>query len=304
MVQNSNKIVEVKQVKFLSSDVNCSGDLYLPQNKELLPIIIMAHGLGGTRNMRLPAYAERFSAAGYACLLFDYRSFGDSEGSPRQIININNQLEDWISAVNYVRELEKIDPSKVILWGSSFSGGHVLSIASEDKNIVAVIAQGLFTDGIASSLSTEPLVSIKLGTLGVIDRLGSLLGAKPIMIPVVGRAGETALMTAPDAYDGYFSLIPEGANVINLAAARVALDILSYQPGKKVIKIKAPVLFQVCNKDSVAPAKQTLKYARKTSNKEIKQYDYGHFEIYTGGAFENLVSDQLEFLSCVAPISS
>ena len=50
------------------------------------PMPVMAHGLGGVRQMRLDAFAERFSSAGYRCLVFDYRHFGASAGEPRQLL--------------------------------------------------------------------------------------------------------------------------------------------------------------------------------------------------------------------------
>lgn len=49
-------------------------------------MLVMAHGLGGVRQMRLDAFAERFSSAGYRCLVFDYRHFGASAGEPRQLL--------------------------------------------------------------------------------------------------------------------------------------------------------------------------------------------------------------------------
>lgn len=301
MIKKTNHLLTSKPVQFLSANLRCSADFYRPLGAGPFPVVVMAHGLGGTRNMRLPAFAERFAAAGYACLVFDYRHFGDSEGKPRQLININRQLEDWKSAIAYARGLGDVDPSKVILWGSSFSGGHVLSIAAEDTKVAAVIAQGLFTDGLASSLAMSPLISAKLSAMALLDRMGSLFGAKPIMVPVAGRPGETAFMTAPDAYDGYFNLVPPGVSVNNFAPARFAFDIIRYYPGHKTPKIQAPVLFQVCNTDSVAPAKPTLRHAERTPRKEIKRYDYGHFDIYLGAPFENVVSDQLDFLRRTVP---
>jgi len=302
MKTSTNDLVAPLAKQFTSGGINCRADFFRPLGAGPFPVIVMAHGLGGTRNMRLPAYAERFAAAGYACLLFDYRHFGDSEGEPRQLIDIKRQLEDWKSAVRYARGLGDVDPERVVLWGSSFSGGHVLSIAAEDHRVATVIAQGLFTDGLASSLAVDPKVSIKLTFLALADRIGSLFGAKPILVPVAGRPGETALMTAPDGYDGYYSLVPKGATINNAAAVRIALDLIRYFPGRKTHKIQAPVLYQICNSDSVAPAKKTLSHAQRTPRKEIKRYDYGHFDIYTGEAFEDVVTEQLNFLKRNVPL--
>lgn len=296
MNRKSSHPLEPSEVRFPSGNANCSADFYRPLGAGPFPVIVMAHGLGGTRVMRLPAYAQRFVAAGYACLLFDYRHFGDSDGEPRQMLDIGKQLQDWKSAVAFARSLPDVDAAKTILWGTSFSGGHVLSIAAQDPQIAAVIAQGLFSDGLASSLAMEPLVSLKLSALALCDRLGALFGANPLMVPVAGRPGQTALMTAPDAYDGYLNLMPPGSTVNNTAAARFAFDIIRYYPGRKTPHIPSPVLFQVCNGDSVAPAKATLRHAERTPRKEIKRYDYGHFDIYLGEAFEHVVRDQLDFL--------
>lgn len=287
---------EPRVIHFFSGGERCTASFYRPQGDGPFPVIVMAHGLGGTRDMRLPAYAERFAAAGYACLIFDYRHFGDSEGTPRQLLHIGRQLEDWQAAVSHARGLEGADAGRIILWGTSFSGGHVLRIAADDAGIAAVISQGPFSDGLSSTLAINPLTSMKLTVLALADRIGALFGARPLLVKIAGRPGDTALMTAPDAFDGYHALVPPGATVNNFAAARFALDIIRYYPGRATKRIQAPVLFQVCNTDSVAPARTTLKHALRTPHKEIRRYDYGHFEIYLGSAFEHIVSDQLEFL--------
>jgi fermentation-respiration switch protein FrsA (DUF1100 family) len=78
----------------------------------------------GARDQRLDAFAERFARAGLAALVFDYRHFGDSQGEPRQLLDIGRQLADWRAAIGYARTVDGIDPARIALWGSSFSGGH------------------------------------------------------------------------------------------------------------------------------------------------------------------------------------
>ena len=90
-------------VTFPSGDATCAAWLYTPTNPATgkQPIVVMAHGLGAVKEMRLDAFAERFTAAGYVCLVLDYRHFGASSGEPRQLVDIDRQLEDWRSAVAY-----------------------------------------------------------------------------------------------------------------------------------------------------------------------------------------------------------
>jgi dipeptidyl aminopeptidase/acylaminoacyl peptidase len=112
-------------VQFTCGDDRISAWLYRPAVGGPAPLLVMAHGAGGVRTMRLDAYAERFGAAGYACLVFDYRNFGDSEGQPRQLLDIGMQLADWATAVACARTLEGIDHGRIALWGTLFGGGHV-----------------------------------------------------------------------------------------------------------------------------------------------------------------------------------
>jgi len=301
MTSKSTHPLNPTDVHFASGGMRCSAWLYRPLGAGPFPIIVMAHGLGGTKQMRLPAFAERFVAAGYACLVFDYRHFGDSEGAPRQLLDIGRQLEDWKAAIAYARSLADMDPSKVILWGTSFGGGHVLSTAADDPQVAAVISQCPFTDGIASSLAMNPLTSVKLTVLALRDRIGSWRGAEPVMVATAGRPGDTALMNAPDAYDGYRGIMPPGADIKNHVAARFALDIIRYFPGRRTPEIRSPILFCVCETDSVAPAKATLRHAHRAPRKEIRRYADGHFDIYVGQAFERVVRDQIDFLRRTVP---
>lgn len=290
-------------VRFVSQGLQCSAWLYLPTGSRPAPVIVMAHGLGGTRVMRLDAFAEHFCHAGYACLVFDYRHFGDSEGQPRQLLDVQKQLQDWKAAIAFARSRHDVDSSRVVLWGTSFSGGHVLSAAADDGRVTAVIAQCPFTDGLASSLALSPVSSIKVTALALRDQIGAWLGAEPVLVNTAGKPRTAALMTAPDALD-YLKLLPPGAaaSFPNHVAARFGLQIIRYFPGYKTSKIKCPVLFCVCDTDSVAPAAATLRHARRAPHGEIKTYAEGHFDIYVGAAFERVVDDQIEFLGRNVPL--
>ncbi len=291
-------------VTFDSHGVECAAWLYLPAGDGPAPVLVMAHGLGAVRGMRLDAFAERFVAAGYACLVFDYRYFGDSAGTPRQLLSIKAQLQDWSAAVAYARTRPELDPDRVVLWGSSFSGGHVIVTAAGDRAVAAVIAQCPFTDGVASALTMDPITSSKVSVRAARDLVGSRVGRPPVMITTAGRPGTTALMTAPDAEPGYLALVPGGDEFPNEVAARVGLQIPLHRPGRLASKVTSPILFCVCDDDSVAPAKATLRHAAKAPRGEIKRYPDGHFDIYTGDGFERVVADQLAFLAEHVPVAA
>jgi len=290
-------------VQFPSGGVQCSAWLYLPDGPKA-PVIVMAHGLGAVRTMRLDAFAQRFCEAGYACLVFDYRHFGDSEGSPRQLLDVNKQLQDWHAAIACARSRPDVDGGKTILWGTSFSGGHVIAAGAADGKVAAVVAQCPFTDGLASTLALGPVSGVKVSVLAILDVIGSLFGASPVMVATSGAPYSAALMTAPDALPGYHAIMPQGKAIPNQVAARFGLQITTYYPGRRAAALTCPTLFCVCEKDSVAPARRTLQHVRKAAKGTIKTYAEGHFDIYVGQAFEKVVADQITFLQRTVPVAA
>ena len=288
-------------VEFASGGVPCRAWLYEPDTGNRPPIIVMAHGLGGVREMRLDAFAERFADAGYACLVFDYRHFGSSAGLPRGLLSVRRQREDWSSAIAFARSLPQVDGSRVVLWGTSFGGGHVLAVGARER-VAAVIAQCPFTSGVASALAMEPLVAAKVTALALADLAAAVVRRGPVRVPLAAHPGSTALMTAPDVMDGYLALVPDGLDFTDAVAARIGLVIPLLSPARAMRKAHAPTLVCACDRDTVAPAGPTIKAAEAAPKVTLKRYDEGHFDIYVGEWFERNVSDQLDFLARHVPL--
>lgn len=101
-------------VWFPSGGQRCAGWLYLPMGLTgKAPCVVMAHGTTGTMKFGLARYAQRFAAAGFAVLVFDYRHFGASDGWPRQLIRVGRQVADWRAAVRFARTLPQVDSDRV-----------------------------------------------------------------------------------------------------------------------------------------------------------------------------------------------
>jgi len=299
-----------RKVSFVSKETPCAGLFYESTfscsskgsdatNSSRQACIVMAHGFAGIKEMRLQAYAHQFSQAGYHVLMFDYRHFGESEGEPRQLLDIEKQHEDWRAAIAYARSIDGVDPNKIIIWGSSFSGGHVLKIAAEDKSIAAVISQVPHFSGLASGLSGGILHAAKLTVAGVIDQVGALCGLSPYYIDAIGMPGDLAVMNSEGEYQGYMSLLPSEHPYRNEVAARVCLQAVRYSPGKYLKKIVAPVLVQVGLNDKTTPPAATLRACSKNKHVITKQYHFGHFDVYVDPGFEITIKDQIEFLGGV-----
>ena len=288
--------MERADVSFPSGDDRCAAWLYRPPGEEPLPCVVMAAGFGGVREMRLDAYAERFAAAGLAALVFDYRHWGASDGQPRQLVDIGRQLADWRAAIAFARALDDTDPDRVALWGTSFSGGHVIETATADPGIAAAVAQSPFVDG-RDTLRV-------LGAWGLVRGLPSILrdelrgrrGRPPFYRPISGPPGALAALTTPDAEEGIRSLVPPGAPWRNAHTPRVGLRVGAYRPGRAAPRVRCPLLLCVCEHDLLTPADRAIRVARSAPRGEARVYPIGHFEIYFGDWFERAVSDQTEFL--------
>ena len=113
---------------FDSHGTRCEG-WWLPATDDALttergrPCVVMGHGFGATRDAGLLPFAERFAAAGVDVLVFDYRGFGTSEGTPRQDVDHRRHREDYHAAIAAARAHDGVDPDRIVLWGSSYSGG-------------------------------------------------------------------------------------------------------------------------------------------------------------------------------------
>lgn len=290
-------------VRFASGPGWCAGWWYEPESSSVPgPVIVMAHGLGAVKEMRLDAYAERFAAEGYRVLVFDYRHFGGSDGEPRELLDIPRQLDDWAAALHHVRSLPRVDARRIVLWGTSFSGGHVIEVANRDGDVAAVISQCPFTDGFASLRTLGIRSLLKVTVLGLRDVVRAARGRPPVRVALVGARGDAALMTPPDAKPGYAALMPPGPHPPGLVAARVGLRIPLYYPGRAAASLECPALFCVASKDSVAPAPSTVWHVRKARLGRIKRYPTGHFDLYLDPWFEQVVADQIDFLRATVPV--
>jgi pimeloyl-ACP methyl ester carboxylesterase len=292
-------------VSFDSAGVRCAGVHVRGAGEDFLdadgrrPCVVLAHGFAGTVDSGLMPYAEGFAAAGLDALAFDYRHFGLSEGEPRQLLSVAKQLEDYAAAIAFARTLEGIDAERIVLWGSSYSGGHVVAAGVADGRVAAVIAQTPAMDGVLALANVAryagPGLVAKLTLAGLRDVLGSLRGRPPAMVAVVGPPGSVGMMTSADAEAGYRAIA--GPSWRNKVAARIALGAGSYRPGRQADRLPCPILVQIADRDAVAPVKAAQDAAwLATGRSEVRTYPIGHFEIYTGEPFARALADQVHFL--------
>ncbi|EPY9705375.1 alpha/beta hydrolase [Acinetobacter baumannii] len=273
-----------------------AADFYIPKTNNKSAVIIMAHGYAGLRQFKLIQYAQRFAQAGYAVILFDYRYWGGSTGKPREMISINSQLEDWKTMIQYASTCKFIDNRRIVLWGTSLSGGYALSLASELKNIQAIMVQIPYVDG-AETAKLYPLQrypqALKLSSQ---DYMGSKMGLNPKRLPVVDQY-KLCFMPTADSYYGYLSIVNPDYYWSGEVPARVFFNLMRYRPIQLVRQINIPVLFIAAQHDSLIPIESSREAATNIAPfVSYHEWDMKHFDIYHGSWFEKAVTTQLEFL--------
>ncbi len=269
-------------------------------------MVVMGHGFGGVRALGLYPYAEHFADAGYLVVVFDYRGFGDSDGTPRQILDVGQQLDDWRAALQFARGLPDADRQRVVAWGTSFGGGHVITLAAEGEQLAAIVAQVPHVSGPAAVRATGLRSVLRLAPLALRDQAAALLGRAPVYVEAVGRPGTTAVMTSPDAVSGLDRQIAAAGltdgDYPKHVAARIALKIGRYSPLTHADRVVCPALVQIAAHDAVTPCAVAQKAAARMARPTVHVYDCGHFDPYVEPYFATTVSDQLAFLAAHVPV--
>jgi pimeloyl-ACP methyl ester carboxylesterase len=267
---------------------SCAAWLYSAVGESgAAPVVVMAHGLSGTRRDRLGAFAERFAGAGFAALVFDHRGFGDSGGEP-DLFDPGRQLEDWRAAIAFARSLPEVDGAWVATFGSSMGGGNALAAAAEDPDVAAAISQVPFLDIVTQAHRASPRVTARMLAAAVQGR----------HLPAVGQPDEPALINAPGGEEGWRRVVEigEDSRWRNRVSSRWLLG-RPYRPVRHAAKLHCPWLVCVGEADRVAKPGPAISAARRAPRGELRTYPgVDHFDVYDGPVHEALVADQLDFL--------
>lgn len=289
------------------------------------PLVIMSHGLGGQKDMGLLPYAERFAGNGFAVLIVDYRYFGLSTNSAKT--NFRNLIDPW----NHVADLQavvdavvkdhvlgdSIDENRIVLWGTSFAGGHMLRIAHRNQipSIKAVISQVPHLDGKAASLRALKarglqgflrVMALALADIACLqlNHLGSLVGIDldlpSVYVNIIGVKGQNEsayMILEPFELTQYYSKHPKHylGGWENRAPARTLAYMSGYSPIQDVPGIQVPVLFITATQDTLCPAESVRAAASLARQGQLLELNTTHFDMYTGANFETICAEMVQF---------
>ena len=281
-----------RDIEFSAEGVTLRGWLYLPDSGgPPFPAVVLAHGYSAVKEMYLDRFAEVFAHGGLAALVFDHRGFGASDGEPRQEIDPWAQVRDYRHAITYARTLPEVDGGRIGVWGSSYSGGHVLVVGAIDRRVGCVVSQVPLISGwhLARRLIRADLIA-PTRKLFDADREARFRGEPPARIAVVSDDPNVpcGLPTA-DSYQWFTetgrSRAPAWKNETTLRTVEMFTE---YEPGAYIDKIApTPLLMVAAARDHLTVVDHALEaYNRALEPKRLEILPGGHFEAYTGPGFE------------------
>jgi fermentation-respiration switch protein FrsA (DUF1100 family) len=278
-----------RDIAFDAEGVTLRGWFYSAEDTSgRRPTVVMAHGFSAVKEMYLDAFAEVFAAAGLNALVFDNRNFGASDGEPRQEIDPWQQVRDYRHAITYAGTLDDVDSTRIGVWGSSYSGGHVLVVGAIDRRVKAVVAQVPLVSGsanVAELVRADFRASFREQFDA--DRAARFTGDPPAMVPVVAEdpLAPSALPT-PDSWAWFTETGKTRATAWRNEVTLRTVEMLGeYEPGAYIGRISpTPLLMIVAREDHLTPAHLAIDaYEQARQPKKLVILPNGHFDAYTSG---------------------
>jgi fermentation-respiration switch protein FrsA (DUF1100 family) len=259
--------------------------LYLPDAaRSRCPAITMAHGYAGTREHGIAKFAEAFAAAGFVVLLHDHRTFGASDGEPRQDVDPWRQIADWRRGISYLESRPEVDTSRIGIWGTSYAGGHALVLGATDKRVACVVAQVPTISGYEQGsrrVAPESIAALEAALDD--DERAQARGESPRLQAIVNKdMSVPASYRTQDAIDFYLQPLGPGARWENVVTVRSTRLARMYEPGIWARRIgPTPLMMIVATQDTITLTDLALEaYERAHEPKKLVMIPGGHFDPY------------------------
>lgn len=293
-------------VEFESEGAVLRGFLYRAAKGEPpYPLVVMTHGTSATIPMTTNHYAEVFAEAGVSALLYDHRNLGISGGEPRQEINPWIQSRGYRDALTFASTIENHDPSRIGIWGDSYSAGQVFLVAACDSRVKVVVAQcPTFGAATPEQDPTRDLFGAIRETFESGDVSGGpedTIGPIPVVSP--DQLGAPSLLQPIQAFRWFIDYGGRhGSGWQNRATRVVPSDTAPYSPYLCAPFVTAPSLTMVAPADEMVHANPEVSrqaFCLLPDEKDWYEIEGGHFGLlhYPSDLFDRASGVQAVFLA-------
>ncbi len=289
-------------VSFYSEGTRLSGDLFLPEalaSGEKRAGIVLCHGYTGVRALYLPDTAQALTEAGYVVLTFDYKGWGDSDG-PKSRLSPYGRVINSQSALTFLGAQPMVDADRLGIYGTSYGGATVVWTAAVDPRVKAVVSVVGIGHGRRWMRSVRhPDEFADLLALSEADRTRRVMSGKSEFV-------DRNAILLPDRQSAELAAAARRGNPA--AVGEIPLeyidDTLGFHPEWIVDKIAPrPVLFITTDDDRLVPPDESESlYAKAGEPKKLVVLKgWGHYEVYTGEAFRQVIESTLAWYRTYLP---
>ncbi|RKK89338.1 hypothetical protein BFJ70_g13528 [Fusarium oxysporum] len=260
----------------------------------------MTHGFSGHREQFLPELAAKFNDAGYGALVYDNRCWGESEGLPRCEADPAKQSRDYLDAFNFAAALPDVDPTKVVYWGSSLSGGNAICAASMNKSLAGIISQVPFVSGGSMARITGAPESVLVSHR--VPKSEIQIPIYPNFVEEVQDGTTKAILKDAGAVEFAEEMARRGYSYDKTATLQSMVNTIMHEPTGVIHHISPTPLLMIVADDDVCTYThlQLEAFEKALHPKTLKVIKgIGHFDLYYGKRFQEVVDVQLEFLKSI-----
>lgn len=263
-------------IEFDAEGTRLSGWFWQPEASGRHPVIVLSHGLSGIIDLGLEHYAQFFVDAGFACLAYDHRNWGRSGGWPRCESDPWRQVSDMREAISFVRTLPEVDPERLGIWGTSYSGGHVLSVGALDRRVRCVVSQVPLVAGRRTFDAWVPAEKRE----GFLARVAADRDARAHGQPA---ATTVAALPGTETGDWLNHFDPDGSVYVNRLTLRSLELLRAYEPISFVADISpTPLLMVIADHDTQTPTEWQLEaFEQAKDPKRLLRIDCRHYDPYS-----------------------
>lgn len=261
---------------FTVAGLALSGWVYTPQaGVGPFPVIVMSHGFGAIKEMSLDRTAEIFCQAGFVVVVYDHRNTGLSEGEPRGELDPWQQINDMRDVITLASLLPNVDPQRIGLWGTSYSGGHVLVVAAVDRRVKCVVSQVPTVSGYKNTLRSIPTDKFDAFLEDIAqDRINRAKGLAPKYVPISTEGSESYAWSI---------VAGNGTAYVNAVTLRTRDLRMGYEPGIYIPRIApTPLLMILATHDLRCPTDDQLAaYSTAHEPRKLHLFKGGHYDPYS-----------------------
>jgi hypothetical protein len=280
-----------RDVEFTSEDATLRGWLYTPDGDAPHPAVVVTGGFGGVKEVFLHHnYPQVFADAGFVVLNYDHINCGTSDGLPRQELDPIKQQRGYKDAITFLAGHPDVDAERIGIWGTSYSGGHVLAVAASDRRVKCVVSQAMTISGLDNTIArNSPAAVVDLYRRFAEDRLARQRGEAPAVVQAFADDSDSVrfIRSLPPEY------VENWKNEITLRSWELYAE---YEPAAFIERIgPTPLLMIVPTGDTMTPSVDALRaYNRALEPKRLVTVPGDHYAVY-GEAFEETSGAALDW---------